>query len=130
MDVLDDATAEIRPTRERFGTDCGAAPPRCSTGWNSGAEPDDPSTRRRSDSVDPPMANADETQDDSVDEALIDIVRDAPIPRLGGFAVMSRTIDIAQAALARHQMAAYPPDVLIEVPGPPAAAWNSIGPPS
>lgn len=38
------------------------------------------------------------------------------MPRLGSFAVMNRTIDIAQAALARHQMAAYPPDVLIEVP--------------
>ncbi|MBB3605600.1 NTE family protein [Mycolicibacterium sp. BK556] len=39
-----------------------------------------------------------------------------PIPKLGSFAVMNRTIDIAQAALARHQMAAYPPDLLIEVP--------------
>ncbi|WP_445166714.1 patatin-like phospholipase family protein [Mycolicibacterium sp. Dal123E01] len=39
-----------------------------------------------------------------------------PVPKLGSFAVMSRTIDIAQAALARHQMAAYPPDLLIEVP--------------
>ena len=29
---------------------------------------------------------------------------------------MMRAIDIAQAALARHQMAAYPPDLLIEVP--------------
>ena len=38
------------------------------------------------------------------------------IPKLRSFAVMMRTIDIAQAALARHQMAAYPPDVLIEVP--------------
>jgi NTE family protein len=37
-------------------------------------------------------------------------------PRLGGFEVMNRTIDIAQAALARHTMAAYPPDLLIEVP--------------
>ena len=39
-----------------------------------------------------------------------------PIPKLGSFAVMNRTIEIAQAALARHQMAAYPPDLLIEVP--------------
>src|SRR5262249_35137320 len=39
-----------------------------------------------------------------------------PTPKLGSFAVMNRTIDIAQAALARHQMAAYPPDLLIEVP--------------
>ena len=38
------------------------------------------------------------------------------IPKLGSFAVMMRAIDIAQAALARHQMAAYPPDLLIEVP--------------
>jgi NTE family protein len=38
------------------------------------------------------------------------------IPKLGGFDVMNRTIDIAQAALARHALAAYPPDVLIEVP--------------
>ena len=29
---------------------------------------------------------------------------------------MNRTIEIAQAALARHQMATYPPDLLIEVP--------------
>jgi NTE family protein len=39
-----------------------------------------------------------------------------PIPRLGGFEVMNRTIDIAQAALMRHTLAAYPPDLLIEVP--------------
>ena len=41
---------------------------------------------------------------------------DPQMPRLGSFAIMMRTIDIAQAALARHQMAAYPPDILIEVP--------------
>ena len=29
---------------------------------------------------------------------------------------MNRTIDIAQAALARHQLANYQPDLLIEVP--------------
>ncbi len=39
------------------------------------------------------------------------------VPRLGSFEVMNRTIDIAQAALARRTLAAYPPDVLIEVPG-------------
>ncbi|KLO27571.1 patatin family protein [Mycobacterium haemophilum] len=38
------------------------------------------------------------------------------IPKLGSFDVMNRTIDIAQSALARHTLAAYPPDVLIEVP--------------
>jgi NTE family protein len=38
------------------------------------------------------------------------------VPRMGSFEVMNRTIDIAQAALARHTLAAYPPDLLIEVP--------------
>jgi len=52
---------------------------------------------------------------DSAD-VLLDHPRDAAIPKLGSFAVMNRTIDIAQSALARHQMAAYPPDLLIEVP--------------
>jgi NTE family protein len=50
---------------------------------------------------------AEPSTDDAQDEA----------PKLGGrFEVMNRTIDIAQAALARHTLAAYPPDVLIEVP--------------
>ena len=39
-----------------------------------------------------------------------------PIPKLGGFEVLNRTIDIAQSALMRHTLAAYPPDLLIEVP--------------
>lgn len=38
------------------------------------------------------------------------------VPKLGSFEVMYRTIDIAQSALARHTLAAYPPDLLIEVP--------------
>ena len=38
------------------------------------------------------------------------------VPKLGSFEVMNRTIDIAQSALARHTLAAYPPDLLIEVP--------------
>jgi NTE family protein len=41
---------------------------------------------------------------------------DVSVPRLGSFEIMNRTIDIAQAALMRHTMAAYPPDLLIEVP--------------
>ena len=40
----------------------------------------------------------------------------SPAPKLGGFEVMNRTIDIAQQALARHTLAAYPPDLFIEVP--------------
>lgn len=38
------------------------------------------------------------------------------LPRLGSFEIMNRTIDIAQSALARHMLATYPPDLLIEVP--------------
>jgi NTE family protein len=68
------------------------------------------------DHADPMDAVLRDPDGDSVDDALVDIVRDSPIPKLGGFAVMTRSIEIAQAALARHQMAAYPPDVLIEVP--------------
>ncbi len=49
-------------------------------------------------------------------EPPADTAREAPGPRLGSFAVMNRSFDIAQAALARHQMAAYPPDLVIEVP--------------
>ncbi|MGH3530985.1 MAG: patatin-like phospholipase family protein [Mycobacterium sp.] len=46
-----------------------------------------------------------------------DYPEDAPeVPRLNGFEVMNRTIEIAQAALARHTLDAYPPDMLIEVP--------------
>ncbi|MGA5542584.1 patatin-like phospholipase family protein [Mycobacterium sp. NPDC051198] len=47
---------------------------------------------------------------------LPELPETAGVPRLGSFEVMYRTIDIAQAALARHTLAAYPPDLLIEVP--------------
>jgi NTE family protein len=56
-----------------------------------------------------------ETDGESDDE-LIDSSKITAVPKLGSFEVMNRTIDIAQAALARHTLAAYPPDVLIEVP--------------
>jgi NTE family protein len=52
---------------------------------------------------------------DSADE-LIEVSKEESVPKLGSFEVMNRTIDIAQAALARHTLAAYPPDVLVEVP--------------
>ena len=50
------------------------------------------------------------------DESAEDAESCRCVPKLGGFEVMNRTIDIAQAALARHTLAAYPPDLLIEVP--------------
>jgi len=54
--------------------------------------------------------------DIDVGDPISDTSREAPAPKLGSFAVMNRTIEIAQAALARHQLAAYPPDLLIEIP--------------
>lgn len=62
---------------------------------------------------------ADPDDADSPDEAdsqLVDSAKEVPVPKLGNFEVMNRTIDIAQAALARHTLAAHPPDLLIEVP--------------
>ena len=58
---------------------------------------------------------ADEAPADS-DNELVDSSKEASVPKMGSFEVMNRTIDIAQAALARHTLAAYPPDLLIEVP--------------
>jgi NTE family protein len=62
----------------------------------------------------------DAAQSDESEDKLIppsnDAAKEVSVPRLGSFEVMNRTIDIAQAALARHTLAAYPPDVLIEVP--------------
>lgn len=56
---------------------------------------------------------------DSIDHVVgpeVDTEDDSQVPRLGGFEVMNRTIEISQAALMRHTLAAYPPDLLIEVP--------------
>lgn len=36
--------------------------------------------------------------------------------KLSRFAVMNRSLDIMQEALARHQLAALPPDILIQIP--------------
>ena len=53
---------------------------------------------------------------DAVTESEVETEEDTNVPRLGGFEVMNRTIEISQAALMRHTLAAYPPDLLIEVP--------------
>jgi NTE family protein len=63
-------------------------------------------------SDDPDAEQPEDGGDDT--EVLAD---DLPeVPKLGSFEVMNRTIDIAQSALARHTLAAYPADLLIEVP--------------
>src|ERR1700749_4670085 len=67
-------------------------------------------------------ASIPEVPEDPIEPALdakppADESEEAPdVPKLGGFEVMNRTIDIAQAALPRHTLAASPPDLLIEVP--------------
>ncbi|WP_374024787.1 patatin-like phospholipase family protein [Mycobacterium sp. HNNTM2301] len=61
--------------------------------------------------------DADVEENAADDEVAGELVDAAPeVPKLGSFEVMNRTIDIAQAALARHTLAVYPPDLLIEVP--------------
>jgi NTE family protein len=52
----------------------------------------------------------------TAEDEVVDMAKAATAPKLRSFEVMNRTIEIAQAALARHTLAAYPPDVIIEVP--------------
>jgi NTE family protein len=56
-------------------------------------------------------ADAELDEEPTEEEAVATVV-----PKLSGFEVMNRTIDIMQAALARHHLASYPLDILIEVP--------------
>ena len=97
-DVADD---EIRPTRDRLNR-LWRSTSALLDRFGTGAAPFD-------------ISDIDAEEPGPVDE-FSDAERGAQMPKLRSFAVMMRTIDIAQAALARHQMAAYPPDVLIEVP--------------
>ncbi|MCK8669741.1 patatin-like phospholipase family protein [Rhodococcus sp. HM1] len=69
-------------------------------------------------------ADSDAAADEEVFEPPVDPALEAAAvasggvaaPKLGRVAVMSRSIDIMQSVLARHQLAAYPPDVLVEIP--------------
>lgn len=61
--------------------------------------------------VEDPEDDADEAEAADAAEISLEVPR-----KLGSFEVMNRTIDIAQSALARHTLATYPPDLLIEVP--------------
>ncbi|MFV8228978.1 MULTISPECIES: patatin-like phospholipase family protein [Mycolicibacterium] len=69
------------------------------------------------DGVDPD-AGADAVESIDTEDIEPDAEASEPVevPRLGSFEVLNRAVDIAQAALARHTLAAYPPDLLIEVP--------------
>jgi NTE family protein len=50
-------------------------------------------------------------------DELVEASKEEAVPKLGGFEVMNRTIDIAQAGLARHSLAATVLDEL-EKPTP------------
>lgn len=104
---LNDPAGDARPTRERLTR----------LMRSTSALLDRLSAAEPGADVDLDNAPFDRATTDTDTEA--DLLADQPettIPKLGSFAILNRTIDIAQAALARHQMAAYPPDVLIEVP--------------
>jgi len=102
-ETLADAEPEPRPTSEWLN--------RMLT--STSALLDSPTARAVLDRFGASSADNPEDADDAEDSAS---VPESEPPRLGGFEVMNRTIDIAQAALARHTLAAYPPDLLIEVP--------------
>jgi NTE family protein len=108
--VLDTASVRSvldRPTARAVLSRFGASSPA-----EDGSEPDD-----AADAVEP--VDTEDTEDTGATadpSADADMPEPVEIPRLGSFEVMNRAVDIAQAALARHTLAAYPPDLLIEVP--------------
>ncbi|CDO90509.1 patatin [Mycobacterium triplex] len=59
---------------------------------------------------------ADTDPDESGEDDADEFVEAPGVPKLGSFEVMYRAFDIAQSALTRHTLSAYPPDLLIEVP--------------
>ena len=57
-----------------------------------------------------------EDSDEEIPESEGELAEAPGVPKLGSFEVMYRAFDIAQSALTRHTLSAYPPDLLIEVP--------------
>jgi NTE family protein len=66
-------------------------------------------TTELEDAADDDLAAAEEVSEDVATDS-------AMVPKFGGLEVVNRAVDVMQAALARHQLAAYPPDIVIEVP--------------
>jgi NTE family protein len=56
------------------------------------------------------------SEEESVVDDGTEVADGLEVPKLGSFEVMYRAFDIAQSALTRHMLSAYPPDLLIEVP--------------
>jgi NTE family protein len=57
-----------------------------------------------------------EDSDEEMPESEGELLEVPGVPKLGSFEVVYRAFDIAQSALTRHTLSAYPPDLLIEVP--------------
>jgi NTE family protein len=72
---------------------------------------DTPAARSMLNRIGPAATDVDRLEDEAAETD-----DDTVVPRLGSFEVMNRTIEIAQAALMRHTLAAHPPDLLIDVP--------------
>ncbi|MCJ0904139.1 patatin-like phospholipase family protein [Rhodococcus sp. ARC_M6] len=51
-----------------------------------------------------------------LDEVGLDEVGPDIAPKIGRLEIMGRSLEVVQSALARYQLAVYPPDVLIQVP--------------
>ncbi|MGW5521037.1 patatin-like phospholipase family protein [Gordonia sp. NPDC003950] len=87
----------VRSMRDRLGLDASGAP-----------DPDALGTE----ALDPDVSTpADDVADDVADAELM-----APTPSMGRIEVLTRSLDIMSIALTRHQIAGYPPDILIRVP--------------
>ncbi|GAC58245.1 hypothetical protein GOHSU_35_00400 [Gordonia hirsuta DSM 44140 = NBRC 16056] len=63
-----------------------------------------------------PLASVDADITIAVRLSTLEPVTGDPLPDFSGLRVVDRSIDITQAALDRHILAAYPPDLVIEVP--------------
>ncbi|MFZ2176098.1 MAG: patatin-like phospholipase family protein [Rhodococcus sp. (in: high G+C Gram-positive bacteria)] len=63
-------------------------------------------------------AESDESEDisEASDDATATDGTALLVPKFSRFAVMNRSLDVMQAALARYQLAVHPPDVLVRVP--------------
>ncbi len=61
-------------------------------------------------------ADNDESFEDTTATASEIPTDDMHTPKFGRVAVMNRSLDIMQSSLSRFQLAAYPPDVFVEVP--------------
>jgi NTE family protein len=66
--------------------------------------------------LDPDITNTTDTDTEGVDDDMPIGSEAVTAPKFSRVAVMNRSLDIMQSALARHQLAAYPPDVLVEIP--------------